>query len=570
MDVVDAVVDRMGEAYPELPMRREHLLKTTRAEEERFLSTIEGGLARFEELAPVSLGRGTGEEGEGAETSAPALIPGEEAFRLYDTFGFPLDLTELMARERGYAVDEAGFEAALAAQRARSRADRAQTTVATGSEDDPESWTLLRTGRQEFVGYETRDVETDVLALKPDRHWPSLKLERNPFYLEAGGQVSDHGRVEGRNWAMEVREVRRLRGQVVVSGPITSGSFPADTAGSLRVRALVASRDRHDTERNHTATHLCTPRSARCSGEHVVQRGSLVAPDRLRFDFAHMAPLSAEEREEVEAIVNRRIWEDHPVEIGQRRYRDAVEAGAMALFGEKYGDEVRVVHIPGVSMELCGGTHIRHTGEIGLFRIVSESGVAAGVRRIEAFTGPGAFPYLKGREDASGELAGVLRTQPDNLVARVEQLVQEKGELEELLAEVRKGGGGGGEEVIAEDQLEGPDGEIEYRGVRLRALSADDVRDWGDGYRSGGSGRVAVVAAELGEGKYSLFAFVSDDLIPRGVRADALIKEVAGRVGGRGGGRPHLAQAGVGDPALLDQALRDGSAVVRDLLAEGS
>jgi alanyl-tRNA synthetase len=242
----------------------------------------------------------------------------------------------------------------------------------------------------------------------------------------------------------------------------------------------------------------------------------------------------------------------------------------MALFGEKYGDEVRVVEVPGVSMELCGGTHCRHTAEIGLFKILSETGVAAGVRRIEAVTGPGAFGHFKEIEGRLNEVAGVLKARPDAVSGRLTQLLKEKEEVEGLLAELRKGGGGGGEEVISEGTIEGSVGSVQYKGLRLRARSADDVRDWGDGHRGGGPRRVAVVAAELPEGKSTLFVFVSDDLIAAGIKADAIIRDVAAVVGGKGGGRPHMAQAGVGDPSALNQALQAGLEVVGNHLTKNS
>jgi len=245
-------------------------------------------------------------------------------------------------------------------------------------------------------------------------------------------------------------------------------------------------------------------------------------------------------------------------------YADATGAGAMALFGEKYGEEVRVVEVPGISMELCGGTHCRHTGEIGLFRIVSETGVAAGVRRIEAVTGPVAFRQLRDSERRLDELAGILRTRPENLEGRVTQLLQEKEDLEALLDELRKGGGGG-EEVVLRERLDAGEGTVDFVAVRLKARNPDDVRAWGDGYREGGSRRVALVAAQFPEERHSLFAFVSDDLIARGVRADALVREVAALVGGKGGGRPHMAQAGVGDPGKVDEALRSAAGILQAL-----
>jgi alanyl-tRNA synthetase len=292
-----------------------------------------------------------------------------------------------------------------------------------------------------------------------------------------------------------------------------------------------------------------------------------VAPDRLRFDFAHNAPMTADERRRVEDIVNEGVWANHPVAIDQRRYADAVQAGAMALFGEKYGDQVRVVSIPGVSMELCGGTHARSTGEIGLFRIVGESGVAAGVRRVEALTGRGAFRHMAAKEQQLAEAAAVLKTAPDNLLQRAEQILVEKASLEALIDEMRAGGGAG-EVDVATETLDLSGGvTARYRGLRLKARGPDDARKWGDAFLAGGQAGVAVIAAELPGEKQALFAFVTDDLIRRGVRADAVVRGVAKVVGGRGGGKPHMAQAGVEDASRLDEALSAGAATVREILA---
>ena len=559
--IVEVAVDGMGEAFPDLLTRREHLMKTTRAEEERFLATIEGGMTRFEELTsrpedPVSA----------SEPGEDPVIPGTEVFRLYDTFGFPLDLTQLMAEERGFEVDVEGFQASLEAQRERSRVDRAQAGLSVTDDETLEGWTVLSQDEQEFRGYSDQEIETEVLALRADGDWLGVQLKENPFYLEAGGQVSDCGRVEGDGWILDVREVRRIQDRVSVFGPVTEGTPPSGQDSPLMVRAEVSKDDRHDTERNHTATHLLHAALRRVLGDHVVQRGSLVAPDRLRFDFAHTAPMTDGERADVEQLVNKGVWDDKEVVVQELSYSEAVQRGAMALFGEKYGDEVRVVEVPGVSLELCGGTHCSHTGEIGLFKIVTETGVAAGVRRIEAVTGPGTYLHFQEVESRLEEVASVLKARPEAVANRAAQLLSEKEEVEELLTELRKGGGGGGETMVSERTLESSSGPIEYRGVRLRARSADDVRDWGDGYRAGGPGRVAVVAAELPEGKSTLFVFVSDDLISRGIRADALIREVADRVGGKGGGRPHMAQAGVGDPSAVDDALKAGPEILERLI----
>ena len=556
--VVAAVIESMKEAYPELEERRDHILRTTRAEEDRFLSTIEGGLARFAELAPES----------GATGGSEAVISGADAFKLYDTFGFPLDLTELMAEERGYRVDIVGFESALEGQRERSRADRAQSGPTISGEDLVEGWkTIHANGEQRFTGYDQLESTTDVLAVRISDDGLALQIAENPFYLEGGGQVSDTGGVEGDGWSSEIRDVARVGDRVALVGTLPEGAFPAVPEAPLRVRAFVDSASRRDTQRNHTATHLLHAALRSVLGTHVVQRGSLVNPDRLRFDFSHTAPLTEEERGEVEEIVREGIWEDHPLSTGPRAYDEAVRDGAMALFGEKYEDVVRVVEIPGVSMELCGGTHVAHTGEIGLFKITSESGVAAGVRRVEAVTGRRALRYLEERTKRLDEVAAVLGTSQENAAYRAEQILAERKELEVLLDELRSGGGAG-ESIVLDEAISIDDVTATYKAVRLRALNADDARKWGDAFLSAEASGVAVVSADLPEDKHTLFAFVTDDMIGRGVRADAVVREIASLVGGRGGGRPHMAQAGVEDPARIDEALRVGREVVETLARE--
>jgi alanyl-tRNA synthetase len=546
--LVDAVVQTMGSAYPELAAQHGHLIASTRAEEERFLATIAGGMERFDQLA----------SGKGG------TIAGDEAFKLYDTFGFPLDLTELMAAERGYAVDVAGFEHALAGQRSRSRADRAasQAALAAGTED---GWVSLSDAAQSFVGYDRLGGETAVLAWRADGGKVGLVLRENPFYAESGGQVSDVGEVTGEGWTLRVTDVAKTGGRTAVFGTVT-GAFSKLGPGRT-VTAWVDPPVRRDTIRNHTATHLLHAALRSVLGKHVVQRGSLVAPDRLRFDFAHSAPMTADERKRVEDMVNEGVWANHPVEIDQRKHADAVKAGAMALFGEKYGDVVRVVSIPGVSMELCGGTHARSTGEIGLFRLVSESSVAAGVRRVEALTGRGAFRYLAAKEQLLTDAAAALKTAPDNLLQRADQILGEKAELEAMVDELRAGGGAGEVDVASETLDLAGGATAHYRGLRLKARGPDDARKWGDAFLSGGRPGVAVIAAELPGEKQALFAFVTDDLIQRGVRADVVVREVATIVGGKGGGRPHMAQAGVEDASRLDEALSAGVSKVRELLA---
>jgi alanyl-tRNA synthetase len=496
------------------------------------------------------------------------VISGADAFKLYDTFGFPLDLTELMAEERGYRVDIAGFESALEGQRERSRADRAQSGSALSGGDLLEGWQTIRAdGEQRFTGYEELESATEVLAVRNSEDGLALQIAETPFYLEGGGQVSDIGGVEGDGWSVEIRDVARVGDRVALLGTVHEGVFPTLPEAPLRVRAFVDSVSRRDTQRNHTATHLLHAALRKVLGTHVVQRGSLVNPDRLRFDFSHTSPMTAEERSQVEEIVREGVWEDHALSIGPRAYDEAVQDGAMALFGEKYDDVVRVVEIPGVSMELCGGTHVTHTGEIGLFKITSESGVAAGVRRVEAVTGRRALGYLEERSKRLDEVATVLGTSQENAAAKAEQILSEKKELEDLLDELRSGGGAG-ESVIVDETISIDDTTAKYKAVRLRARNADDARKWGDTFLADETNGVAVISADLPDDKHTLFAFVTDGLIGRGVRADTVVREIASVVGGRGGGRPHMAQAGVEDPARIDEALRVGRDVVERLARE--
>ncbi|MGH7481182.1 MAG: alanine--tRNA ligase [Longimicrobiales bacterium] len=554
VDVVDEVVARMGVAFPELGQRREHLLRATRTEEERFLATIDAGMERLDVLAPPARAR------KRARAKVPA-IAGEDAFRLHDTFGFPLDLTELIARERGYAVDLAGFEAALEEQRARSRQDRADSAADLDVGALTGGWEDLGEGEQEFVGYGESAVETEVLAYAREDGRLALQLRRNPFYVEAGGQVSDRGVVEGDGWRMVVDEVRRAGGRVAVIGDV-EGDFPEATS-PIAVRAAVEAPARRDTERNHTATHLLHAALRATLGTHVVQRGSLVAPDRLRFDFSHPQPVTPEELRRVEEQVNAAILEDQDVCVDFKGYADAVEQGAMALFGEKYGETVRVISIPGVSLELCGGTHVRHTGEIGLFRIISETGVAAGVRRIEAVSGSASYRHAVEQDALLQNAALALRTTPDQLPRRIEQLVEENRDLKKQLERARQAGAA---DIVGRLVDEA----FDIDGARLIATEVDvatpdELRALGDRLRDRLESGVVVLAARYPD-KTALFGVVTDDLIGRGVRADRVVGEIAAMTGGSGGGRPHMAQGGVGDASKVGVALARAADVVRGML----
>jgi alanyl-tRNA synthetase len=552
--VVEAVIATMGDVYPELRQRAKHLVETTTAEEERFLTTIDGGMSRFDQLAPPATTQGSLE--------VKGTISGEDAFRLYDTFGFPIDLTELMARERGYTVDIPGFERALDAQRAQSKEERKTRKLAVNVDElaDLDQWEKAGAADDaRFVGYDTVQIETQVTAVRrlPESRIAVL-LRETPFYAESGGQISDRGEIIGDGWRVDVEEVRKVDGRNAAVGRL-SGTF---TFG--RALARIPTDRRRDTERNHTATHLLHAALRSVLGEHVQQAGSLVAPDRLRFDFTHHGPVKPERLIEVESLVNHWIWNGVDVQFAQMPYKDALALGVMALFGEKYGDVVRVVTVPGFSTELCGGTHVKNTAQIGLFTIQSETGVAAGVRRVEAATGARAYELLREKDRTLHRLAESLKVSEAAVEKRVHALVEERRALEKRLEEAMRGGG---------DQVQSLVGKASpVDGVRLVAelVAVADVKSlqaMGDALRERLGSGVGVLGAALnGDGKNALLVVVTDDLRDRGIRADLLIRDIAAAAGGRGGGKPHMAQAGVPEASRLPEALAAAPAALRKLL----
>ncbi|TFG66975.1 MAG: alanine--tRNA ligase [Gemmatimonadales bacterium] len=552
--LVGVVVDEMSETYPELTARREHLVQSTRSEEERFLATIDAGMNRFDEVAPA--------EGSGT-------IPGDEAFKLYDTFGFPLDLTELMAAERGYAVDLAGFSSALETQRERSR--RGSVMPGTAGQDAAGSVALdtldlaralSSAGDQTFVGYDVLVVETPVLAYEREGATGVFILERNPFYHEAGGQISDSGRLVGDDWEADVRGItRNERDQVVVVAVVTTGELPQ--AVSV-VRAAVSEDVRHDTERNHTATHLLHAALRETLGDHVHQAGSLVAPDRLRFDFSHSGVVAADELLEIEQRVNEAILANGAVEISHTKYREALNAGAMALFGEKYGDVVRVVAVPGVSLELCGGCHVRTTGEIGQLRIISETGVAAGVRRVEAVTGLRAWELARESEAALDDIARTLRVTTRDVPRRLISLQEEIEFLRAAVAEQRGVDSAGEADRLVAEAGEMPGGgQLICTSVGL--AGGTDLSEFGDVLRARLDSGAAILHVTLDGSKDAFLAVVTDDWIARGLKAGDLVRAASKATGSGGGGGPHLAQGGIGDTAKVEAALDEAGQHARGI-----
>jgi len=530
-----SVTGVMGDVYPELGSKEPHIERVTRAEEERFLETIEGGLSRMEELRHQP------------------VISGEDAFKLYDTYGFPLDLTQMIAAEHGHSVDVEGFEQALGQQRRRSRAARALGKRDPGHGKRGGEWVeVKKKGKQKWVGYEATKAETEPIAFRQTGDQLELILEENPFYAESGGQVSDTGVVKGDGWELTVEGVEKVDGRNAVVGTF------GETFEPTPALAQVNEARRRNIERNHTATHLGHAALRRILGTHVRQAGSVVAPERLRFDFSHHGPIKGEQLAVIEAEVNAHIWENLPIATRQMAYKDAVAAGAMALFGEKYGDVVRVVDVPGVSLELCGGTHVGSTGQIALFRFTHETGAAAGVRRIEALTGPTAYRYALELQQRLAEASGLLKTQPEHLTRRIEAMLEENRKLERQVQELLKSGGGkretGNVERIGDVELHIDESELDDRG-QIAAIM--------DGFRAKHKRAISVLFT-TGE-RAGIHVAVTDDLVSKGVKAGEIANAIASTTGGKGGGRPHFASAGVGDVTKLGEARARTPEIVRDL-----
>jgi alanyl-tRNA synthetase len=549
--LVKSVDGLMGSAYPALVQQRTHIESVTRAEEERFFDTIEGGLERLEALKGAT------------------VISGAEAFKLYDTHGFPIDLTQLIAAERGQAVDVAGFERELERQRTRSRAAHERSKGGGGGEATGGPAVVVRRagewrtvkpkGRQRWVGYDTTEAETGILKFRQVDDRVDVVLEKNPFYAESGGQVSDTGRVKGEGWTLDVEGVEKVDGASAVVGQF------ADAFEPTAVLAQVDEPRRRNIERNHTATHLVHAALRKILGPHVRQQGSVVAPERLRFDFAHHGPVDDGTLARVEEEVNRHIWANLPVTTREMKYKQAIAAGAMAFFTEKYGELVRVVDVPGISLELCGGTHVPSTGQIALFRFTHETGAAAGVRRIEAVTGPGAYALIRRLAGELEAAAGTLKTQPEHLVRRIEQLVDENRKLTKRVEELlRSGGGAGGARESSAGQVE-QIGDVE---LHLAESNLEDHEQIGlvmDAFRA--SHRRAVSVLFTNGERAGIHVAVTDDLVAQGLKAGDIAAALAAVSGGKGGGRPHFASAGVGDAAKLGDARAQAAAIVKRLLA---
>ena len=540
--VADAAIDELGDVYTDLVERRSYITDRIRRDEERFLSTLSKGLALLEE------------EISEAQSQNLDQLPGETAFKLYDTYGFPLDLTADILVSHSMSVDQDGFDRAMQGQRDRARA------AWVGSGDEGVSQVYGRIAADcatHFSGYEGLDASSQVTALLRDGQpvetaksgdRVEVVFEETPFYAESGGQVGDQGRIETPTGVIVVEDTQKpVDGLFVHRGVVSEGEVSVGSEAQLHVDEAL----RAATIRNHSGTHLLHAALREVLGPQAMQKGSLVGPDRLRFDFTHDSPLSASELLAIEDRVNQWIEENSPRTTRLMSYDEAVSAGAMAIFEEKYGDEVRVVSFGERSTELCGGVHAEATGDIGLLKVLGETGIAAGVRRIEALTGLGALEHIRRQEALAQESASLLKVPLSDLPARIERLLDERRELERQLeqAQAAQRGADVGDLLSGAAEVDG----VKVLGVRLDDVDAKAIRGMVDDFRNRLGPSVVCLISQSGP-KVLLAVGVTPDLTDR-FKAGEMIRELAGLVGGGGGGRPDFAQAGGSDPSGIDAAL---------------
>ncbi len=541
--VADKVIDEMGDAFPELGERRAYITDRVRREEERFLQTLSKGLALLED-----------EIGE-IKAKGESVLPGPVVFRLYDTFGFPLDLTQDILRGHDLTVDEEGFTGEMNAQRARSR------EAWKGSGDTAVSEIYGRIASDlttSFVGYDTLEHPSEVLAIlrggelvdeAVEGDEVELIVAETPLYAESGGQVGDRGRAVTPQGELAIEDTQKPSGALIVHrGKVAGGRIAVGEVAELSVDAEA----RAATVRNHTGTHLLHAALREVLGPQAMQKGSLVSPERLRFDFTHDAPLTQEQLDEIEDLANGWIEANSSGQVREMSYQAAIDAGAIAIFEEKYGDDVRVVSFGDVSTELCGGTHAKATGDIGVLKIVSESGVAAGVRRMEALTGMGALHHIRDEERRLREVGELLKVPADQALDRIQKLLEERKAAEREIASLKKAAlsGGGGSGGSAWEQQ----GEIWCQAQRLEGATGKELRGLVDDLRTQKAPAVVCLVSDAGEGKVAVAIGVTPELRDR-MPAGELMKRVAPVVGGKGGGRPDFAQGGGTDASAIDDAL---------------
>lgn len=550
-DLSATVIAESKDGYPELDEKKDFIFKVLTQEEDKFNKTIDQGLTILVGMQ------------EDMEKAGEKTLSGVNAFTLYDTYGFPLDLTKEILEEKGYTIDEEGFKAEMEEQRKKARAAREVTNymgadATVYDEIDPSVTT-------EFVGYDNLSVSSKITVLTTDKEIVeaiadgevgTIFVEQTPFYATMGGQEGDKGIIKTADAEFAVEDtIKLLGGKVGHVGKVIKGMFKVNDTVTLEVSA----KNRTNTCKNHSATHLLQKALKTVLGAHVEQKGSLVTPDRLRFDFAHFAAMTEEEIAKTEALVNEEIQAALPVVTQVMNVEEAKKSGAMALFGEKYADDVRVVSMGDFSKELCGGTHVANTGVITTFKIVSEAGIAAGVRRIEALTGDGVFAYYKEMEEELLEAAKLVKATPATLLDKLNHMTAEAKAMQSEIDSLKS--------KLAKDALgDVMDQVVEVKGIKLLAAKLADVdmnglRDLGDQLKEK-LGEGVIVLTSVTDGKVSLLAMATDQACKQGAHAGNLIKGIAALVGGGGGGRPNMAQAGGKNPAGVDDAI----AKVREVL----
>ena len=550
------VIDSSKDGYPELDEKRELILKVLTTEEENFNKTIDQGLVILSDLESRLVKEGK------------TCLDGEDAFRLYDTYGFPIDLTNEILEEKGFTVDMDGFNNAMNKQKETARGARKETNYMGA---DATVYDKIDTRiTSEFVGYDTLETESEITVLTTSEDITDTLAEgmegtiivnKTPFYATMGGQQGDTGVITCNGSVFEVIDTIRLKGgRVGHVGKVTAGSFNVGD----KVTLTVDEKKRIDTAKNHSATHLLQEALRIVLGNHVEQAGSLVTPDRLRFDFTHFQPMTEEEIEKVEAIVNEQIAKSIDVETKVLAIEDAKKTGAKALFNEKYGDTVRVVCMGDFSKEFCGGTHVSNTGLINSFKIVSESGVAAGVRRIEALTGNGVFAYYKDIEKKYNDICKAAKATPANVEEKIAHM---QAEIKSLNSEIESLKNKAANEALGDvlNQAEDVNG-VKFLAVKLNDVDMNELRNLSDDLKSKIGSGVVVLASAMGSDKVNLIVTVTDDIVKAGVHAGNIIKSAAPCVGGGGGGRPNMAQAGGKNPAGIEKAFETAKETLASML----
>ena len=539
-DLVDPLCDKMGEIFPEIVEKKSHIEKIIKAEELSFNETLDRGILHFSKVIDDMSGK---------------TIAGAEAFKLYDTFGFPLDLTQVMAREKGLSVDSKGFEKEMALQKKRAKSSEKFKSKSTEI-----NWTVVKdVSNSKFKGYETTFLSTDIVKYSSNKNEHYVVLNQTPFYAESGGQVADTGSIIGDEINLKVQNVQ-FEGEMIIhkcTGDINGKNFS--------VKCQVDESRRQMIRKNHTATHLMHKALKVVLGDHVQQAGSLVHPNYLRFDITHFEKITSDEIKEVEQIVNNEILSNSKLDIAIQSFDEAKKEGALAMFGEKYGDEVRVITVSNFSKELCGGTHVVRTGDIGLFKITEEASLASGVRRLVAVTGPKAVEHVQKNYAILDSIKSQLNCNAEKAPEHLDRLVKDKKALEKKIKQQKKSNSTANLESIVKDSTTLGDSELLITMTDVSIM--DELKDLGNAILNKVDSGVAVLGSIVND-KPSMVIVVTDDLIKKGIKAGELAKEIGASMGGGGGGKPNLATAGGKDKKSLELALSNSKKILESKIEE--